>query len=114
MEAAAQAVAEMLERPDPPTAILSGQNYFTIGAIKTLRSLGLEHRLALVGFDDFPLAELLDPPVTVVAHDPVELGRTAAELLFRRLDGYASPSQHIVCPFALIPRGSGEIPPVAT
>jgi LacI family transcriptional regulator len=113
MEDAAQAVAEMLNRPDPPTAILSGQNYFTIGAIKTLRALGLEHRLALIGFDDFALAELLDPPVTVVSHDPAELGRTAAELLFRRLDGYAAPSQHIVCPFALISRGSGEIPAVA-
>lgn len=114
MEDAAQAVAEMLEGPDPPTAILSGQNYFTIGAIKTLRALGLEHGVALIGFDDFALAELLDPPVTVVSHDPAELGRTAADLLFRRLDGYAAPSQHIVCPFALIPRGSGEIPPVAT
>jgi LacI family transcriptional regulator len=114
MEAAAQAAAEILQSPDPPTAILSGQNYFTIGAIKTLRSLGLQHQVALVGFDDFALADLLDPAVTVVAHDPAELGRTAAELLFRRLDGYASPSQHIVCPFALIPRGSGEIPPPPT
>jgi LacI family transcriptional regulator len=111
MEEAAQAAAEMLEGPEPPTAILSGQNYFTIGAIKTLRALGLQHQVALVGFDDFALADLLDPAVTVVAHDPAELGRTAAELLFRRLDGYASPSQHIVCPFLLIPRGSGEIAP---
>ena len=77
----------MLRQPDPPTAILSGQNYFTIGAIKALRSLGLQHEVALVGFDDFALADLLDPAVTVVAHDPAELGRTAAEILFRRLDG---------------------------
>ena len=114
MEEAEQAVTEMLQAPEPPTAILSGQNYFTIGAIKALRALGLQHEVALVGFDDFALADLLDPPVTVVSHDPAELGRTAAELLFRRLDGDASPSQHIVCPFALIPRGSGEIPPAAT
>jgi len=64
-----------------------------------------------VGFDDFALADLLDPPVSVISHDPAELGRIAAELLFRRLDGDTSPSHHIVCPFALIPRGSGEIPP---
>jgi LacI family transcriptional regulator len=113
MEEAEQVATEMLRGPDPPTAIVSGQNYFAIGAVKALRSLGLQHEVALVGFDDFPLADVLDPPVTVVAHDPAELGRTAAELLFRRLDGDGSPSQHVVCPFAFIPRGSGEIPPPA-
>ena len=59
------------------------------------------------------LAEMLDPPVTVVAHDPVELGLTAAQLLFRRLDGDRSTSEHIVCPVQLVPRGSGEIEPAA-
>jgi LacI family transcriptional regulator len=113
MEEAEEFVGELFRDPHPPTAIFSGQNYFTIGAIKALRTLGLQHKIALVGFDDFALADLLDPPVSVVAHDPAELGRTAAELLFRRLDGDASPSQHIVCPFALIDRGSGEIPPSA-
>ena len=109
MEEAEHVVAEMLGSPDPPTAILSGQNYFTIGAIKALRAHGLQHGVALIGFDDFALADLLEPAVTVVAHDPAELGRTAAELLFRRLDGDASPSQQIVSPFAIISRGSGEI-----
>jgi LacI family transcriptional regulator len=54
---------------------------------------------------------MLDPPVTVVTHDPAELGRTAAELLFRRLDGDRSASEHIVCPVQLVARGSGEIGP---
>jgi LacI family transcriptional regulator len=112
LEEAEQAVAEMLEGADPPTAIISGQNYFTIGAIKALRARGLQRKIALVGFDDFALADLLDPPVTVIAHDPAQLGRTAAQLLFRRLDGDGSPSQQIVCPYALISRGSGEIPPL--
>jgi LacI family transcriptional regulator len=112
-EEAEQVVTEMLRVAEPPTAILSGQNYFTIGAIKALRTFGLQHRIALVGFDDFALADLLDPPVSVIAHDPAELGRTAAELLFRRLDGDGdgARSQHVVCPFTLIERGSGEIPP---
>ena len=113
MEDAEQAAVEILAGPEPPTAILSGQNYFTIGAIKALRSLGLERRVALVGFDDFALADLLDPAVTVVAHDPAKLGRAAAELLFRRLDGDASETEHVICPFQLIPRGSGEIPAAA-
>jgi LacI family transcriptional regulator len=78
--------------------------------IRALRRRGLQHRVALVGFDDFLLADLLEPAVTVIAQDPATLGRTAAELLFQRLDGDASPSRHVVVPTRLIPRGSGELP----
>jgi LacI family transcriptional regulator len=112
-EEAERAALEVLREPDPPTAIFSGQNYFTVGAIKALRTLDLHHQIAIIGFDDLGFAELVDPPVSVVAHDPADLGRSAAELLFRRLDGDKSPTQHLVCPFELIARGSGEIPPPA-
>lgn len=111
VEDAEHSVEEMLAGGDSPTALLSAQNYFTIGACKALHSLGRQRRVAVIGFDDFLLADLLDPPVTVIAHDPAELGRTAAELLFRRLDGDRSPSEHIVCPVRLVPRGSGEVGP---
>jgi LacI family transcriptional regulator len=67
--------------------------------------------VALVSFDDIPLADALDPGVTVIAQDPDALGRAAAELLFERLDGFAGPSRHVVLPTALIERGSGELPP---
>ena len=113
IEEAERSVTELLADGDAPTAFLSAQDYFTIGAYRVLRSLDLQRRVALVGFGDFPLAEMLDPPVTVVAHDPAVLGRTAAELLFRRLDGDRSASEHIVCPVDLVPRGSGEVGPVA-
>lgn len=108
---AERCAAAIFAAADAPTALLSGQNYFTIGAYKALGSLGRRRTVAVVGFDDFALAELLDPPVTVVAHDPTELGRIAAELLVRRLDGDRSPSQHVVCPVRLVERGSGEIRP---
>jgi LacI family transcriptional regulator len=45
----------------------------------------------------------------VVAFDPAELGRAAAELLFSRMAGDARPPQRIVIPTRLIQRGSGEI-----
>ncbi len=111
VEDAEHTVVEFLAGREPPTAVLSAQNYFTIGAYKALRSQGLQRRVALIGFGDFPLAEMLEPPVTVIADDPAELGRTAARLLLRRLDGDRSPSEHIVCPVHLVPRGSGEIGP---
>ena len=109
--AAGREVDALLALPDPPTALFTSQNLLTIGGIRALRRAGLERRIALLGFDDVALADVLDPAVSVVAQDPQALGRSAADLLFRRLDGDASPSVHHIVPVTLIPRGSGEIRP---
>jgi LacI family transcriptional regulator len=106
-----QAALALLSRPDPPTALFTGQNLVTIGGIRALHKLGLEHRIAHVGFDDLVLADLIQPGVSVVAQDPGEIGRLAAECLFRRLDGDTGPHQSLIVPTRLIRRGSGEIPP---
>src|SRR6266508_2675334 len=108
-DTAERAVTGLLAAAEPPTALLTGQNLITIGAIHALQQLGLQHRVALVSFDDFPLADLLAPRVSVVAQDPTAIGRTAAELLFARLDGDRRPPRHVVVPTRLIARGSGEI-----
>jgi LacI family transcriptional regulator len=88
------------------TAVVTGNNRITVLALRALA--GTKNRPALVGFDDFELADLLNPPVTVVALDPAELGRAAAELLFARLDGDREPPRRVVLPARLIARGSGE------
>ena len=111
IESAAAATAELLAMAEPPTAIFAGQNLLTIGAYRALRKLEMHRRVALVGFDDFLLADLLEPGITVVAQDPGALGRTAVEQLFRRLDGDRSASIHAVIPTRLIQRGSGEQQP---
>ncbi|MGB3186343.1 MAG: LacI family DNA-binding transcriptional regulator [Ornithinimicrobium sp.] len=111
LRAADGATSVMLGLTDPPTAIFSAQNLVTIGAIRALRRLHQEHQVALVGFDDFPLAEMLIPAVTVIAQDPAVTGRTAARLLFERLAGDTSPARTHLVPTTLIRRGSGEIPP---
>jgi LacI family transcriptional regulator len=108
-EAARAAVEELLRIAEPPTAIFAAQNILGIGAFAALRGLHRQFDVALVGFDDFPLADLLDPGVTVVAQDPGAIGRLAAEILFSRLDGDRSPSTTQVVPTRLIVRGSGEI-----
>jgi LacI family transcriptional regulator len=111
-EAAASAVDELLALPDPPTALFTSQNLLTIGGVRSLRRAGLERRVALLGFDDIALADIVEPAISVVAQDPQAIGRAAAELLFRRMDGDASPSVHHVVSVSLIARGSGEIGPV--
>jgi len=109
--AAARAVDEMLALPEPPTAFFAGQNLLTIGGVRALRRAGREREVALIGFDDVPLADMLDPAISVVAQDPQALGAAAAEQLFRRLDGDTAPAVHQVVPVTLIARGSGEIAP---
>ena len=111
-DAAATAVTVLLRADDPPTALFTSQNLVTIGAVRALQHLGVHDRVAVVGFDDFPLADLLQPRVTVMAQDPAGMGGAAASLVFRRLDGeHWAPAQHIV-PVVLIARGSGELPPL--
>jgi LacI family transcriptional regulator len=111
IEQAAAAATELLALRPAPTAIFAAQNLLTIGACRALRRLGLHHRVALVGFDDIELADLLDPGVTAMAQDPAAMGRAAAEILFRRLDGDMTPTAHQIIPTRLIERGSGEIRP---
>lgn len=114
MEAAEAVTSELLALPDPPTAVFSAQNFLTIGALRALRRAGRHRSVALVGFDDILLADLLDPGITVIAQDPARIGQVAAEVLLRRLDGDRSPTASHVVPTRLIPRGSGEIPAPAS
>jgi LacI family transcriptional regulator len=110
-EQAEAVTLEILSNKPAPTALFAGQGPLTTGAYRGLRRLGLHHKVALVGFDDIPLADLLEPGITVMAQDPAAMGRAAAEQLFRRMDGDRSPSVHQVIPTRLITRGSGEIRP---
>ncbi len=102
----------LLRGPSRPTALFTSQNLITIQAVQALHDLGLEHTVALVGFDDIALAGLVEPGLTVISQNAAGLGRAAADLLFARLDGSTEPSQRVVLAPTLIPRGSGELPPV--
>ena len=110
---AAQDATERLFRLTsvPPTAIFAARNTIATGVARALRRLGLSHRIALVGFDDFPLADLLEPGLTVVRQDVREIGRYAAQRLYARIDGDTSPPTTRVITPVLIQRGSGEIAP---
>jgi LacI family transcriptional regulator len=114
----ARALAGMLTGPAPVTALFCGNNRCTVLVLRELAKLGRRPgghaggaagALALAGFDDFELADMINPPITVVAQDPGEMGRLAAELLFRRLAGERGPAQRITLSTHLIVRGSGEV-----
>lgn len=110
-ESARRAAHELLAAQDPPTAIFSSQNLVTFGAMRALKELGANRRIAFVGFDDFALADMMDPGITVIAQHPERIGKVAAERILARIDGDQSEPQTYVVPSELIPRGSGEIAP---
>lgn len=111
ISAADGATSALLTSADPPTALFTAQNLITLGALNALRRHAAERRVALVGFDDLMLADMLDPGITVIAQDPAAIGRIAAERLFARLAGDRGPGAVTLVPTTLIRRGSGEIPP---
>jgi LacI family transcriptional regulator len=111
-DAARESLTALLALPADrrPTAVLAGNNRCTIGGLQALGGPASERRsVALVGFDDFELAELLG--VTVVRNDPFQIGRLGAELAFARMDGDTRRPQRLVLEAELVPRGSGELPP---
>ena len=102
--AARAAVERLLQMPDKPTALFTANNRNTIGALHALA--GAPNPVALAGFDDFELADLLG--TTVVRADPWKLGEQGAALAFARLDGDDGPPRTVTIPTQLVQRGSGE------
>lgn len=93
-----------------PDAIVATNNHLAIGAITEIRQSGYEvpEDIAVVGFDDTEVGELIDPPLTIMSQPAVEIGETAARLLLHRICNVNEtiPSQERVLPARLIVRSS--------
>lgn len=109
--ALAQAAAhDLLVSTPRPTALFTAQNFVTIGAVRALHELGLQHEVAVVGFDEVELGDVVQPAISVVPQDPAEIGRLAGERVYARLEGAAPLAAPIALPSTVVARGSGEIP----
>ncbi|MGV8895231.1 MAG: LacI family DNA-binding transcriptional regulator [Rhodoglobus sp.] len=107
VEGARAATLALLNRSNPPTAFFALNGRMTAGILHALgSSLG---KYGLVGIDDLELADLFDPPITVVAQDPELMGRRGAEFLLDRLEDPSRPIQRLELDMKLIIRGSGAI-----
>jgi LacI family transcriptional regulator len=104
------AIRKLVESKRPPTALFCTNNLVTRHVLHALQSLNIHppEPIALVGFDDFETAGLLQPGITVVRQPVESLGWSAAEALFARLaEGKRDiPSKSIVLPVELVVRGS--------
>ena len=106
---AEQRTGEMLDLPNPPTAIFSTRSAISLGVV---RALHMRRRtdIALVSFGDFFTADVLDPGVTVIDHDPRRLAAAAVERLRAGIGGIPDDLQDVIVPLHLVERGSGELP----
>ncbi len=103
---------DLLERQPDMTALFVANNLMTLGALQAIRERGwkIPDDISIVGFDDMPWANLLQPPLTAIAQPTYELGRRAAELLLTRLQERARPATQERLATRLVVRGSTSPP----
>ncbi|MCB0111026.1 MAG: substrate-binding domain-containing protein, partial [Caldilineaceae bacterium] len=79
---------QLLALPDPPTAIFTGNNLLTIGALRAIHEHGLTvpHDIAVAAFDEMDWMFVMNPPLTVVAQPSYAMGEHAATLLLQRIE----------------------------
>ncbi|MCF2493629.1 MULTISPECIES: LacI family DNA-binding transcriptional regulator [Dyadobacter] len=82
------AVQEMLEMPEPPDAIFTASDRLTTGCMSVFQkhNIKVPEQIAIVGFTNISVAELLNPPLTAVVQPAMEMGQQAVELLIRLIE----------------------------
>jgi LacI family transcriptional regulator len=97
VEGGVRAAAELLSRPDPPTAIFAFNDPLAIGAVRAARARGIRvpEQLSVVGFDDTFEAEIVTPALTTVRQPLAEMGRMAVTLLIRMLANERIEALHV-------------------
>lgn len=98
----------LLSKPNRPTAILASDSIIAIEIFKVIRQRGLRvpEDISLITFHDADWTSVTSPTITVVDQPAYTLGKTAAELLIRRLKGEIHPSERVIIPTMIIQRGS--------
>jgi DNA-binding LacI/PurR family transcriptional regulator len=99
-----QVAAELLNLPQPPTAIFVATDFQALGVLKAARQLKIQipEQLAVVGFDDLDLAEYTD--LTTIHQHLDESGRLAVEILLSQIESPSRPPRHVKLPLTLIER----------
>ena len=95
---------ELLNLPEPPTAIFAATDFQAMGVLKAARQLGFKvpEQLAVIGFDDLDIAEYFD--LTTISQHLDESGRLAVELLLAQIESPSRPTRHVKLPLTLIER----------
>ncbi|MEV8503630.1 LacI family DNA-binding transcriptional regulator [Actinoplanes sp. NPDC051475] len=108
-----RAAGELLDLPDPPTAVIGFNDKAAVGALQAAAERGLRvpADLSVAGFDDIDLSRATSPPLTTVRQPLAELGRMAVSLLIRVLEGHDVEALHVELATDLVVRGSTGVAP---
>ena len=106
-----KAMAELLNRPDPPTAVVGANDLSALGALEEaqLRGHKVPQSISILGFDDIDEAALASPPLTTIRLPPHEIGVVAAEKLIERLKGREESSYTFIKGELIVRKSTGGL-----
>jgi DNA-binding LacI/PurR family transcriptional regulator len=104
------AARQLLEAENPPDSFVFTNNIPAFGAIQAIKEKGLRipGDIGVVSFDNYPVAEFSDPPMTIVDIDVVELGIQAASMILKEIERPSSSKQNSLLSVRILSRGSAE------
>ncbi|MEV6961192.1 LacI family DNA-binding transcriptional regulator [Streptomyces sp. NPDC051207] len=102
------ATAELIARDPKIDAVLAASDTMAAGALSALRAAGrrVPQDVAVIGFDDFELAEHTEPQLTTVRQPVEEIGRTMVRLLLEEMEDSAVAWRHVILRTELVRRAS--------
>jgi len=107
-ESGVQLMKELLDLSDPPTAVFTGNNLLTLGALETIHNRGynIPQDISIIGFDDMYWSNSLNPPLTAVRQSGYDIGKRAGELLLQRIQDPMRSNSNVILNTELIVRKS--------
>lgn len=111
-EAGADAARKLLNANTKLTAIVAANDLLALGAYDVLRESGLvcPRDISIVGHNDMPLVDMVNPPLTTIRISPKDMGHQAADLLRQAIETSSGPARNVVLPPKLIVRSSTSVP----
>lgn len=111
-DSGAAAAGQLLDQPDPPTALLACNDQMALGAMSAITARGLRvgEDVAVAGFDDIPAAANASPPLTTIRQPIFEIGQKLAQTLIRLIRGETVHDLHVLLDPELVIRASSGKP----
>jgi len=101
-------VKELFALENPPTALFTGNNLITLGALEQIHKMNLKipDDVAIIGFDDMPWSNSLNPPLTAISQPGYEIGKRAANMMINRIMNPERATAQVILKTKLIKRKS--------
>ncbi len=108
IESGHKAAVELLQMPEPPTAIFAGNDEMAVGVILATLQFGtrIPEELSVMGFDDAAISQQIYPRLTTVNQPIAAMARASIQLLVDRVEGKCTQPAHLLIPTSLVVRNS--------